>query len=354
MLNKRPPKGNIREYKTNLLLVDGNSLFKRSILGAKDVYNQNQEHIGGIYQFITVVRKLLDEDLYHKAFVFWDGKLSGQLRFNIYKDYKSNRNKDYINGTHPIDENELLQKMQIKRYLEELFIRQYEDEIVESDDLIAYICNNKTKNQKITICTSDRDLCQLIDDDVRIYMCDLKQYITIDNYNQFFKHHHSNAALIKILCGDNSDCIKGVKRLGEDTLLKHFPEIKDRPVTLQEIIDRSIELQSERVTNKQKPLQIFDNIIMGITEGVQGKNLYDINNKLVNLKNPMITEDVIDDLNMIIELPINPEGRDIKNAYQLMKEDGLDREIHNNVSEYFLPFKKLIEREKKIINYKLN
>jgi 5'-3' exonuclease len=93
-------------------------------------------------------------------------------------------------------------------------------------------------------------------------MCDLKQYITIDNYNQFFKHHHSNAALIKILCGDNSDCIKGVKRLGEDTLLKHFPEIKDRPVTLQEIIDRSIELQSERVTNKQKPLQIFDNIII--------------------------------------------------------------------------------------------
>lgn len=347
-MNKRPPKNGERtQTKVNMLLVDGNALFKRSILGAKDVYNQNQEHIGGIYQFITVVRKLLDEDLYHKVFVFWDGKLSGQLRFNIYKDYKSNRNKDYVNGTHPIDENELLQKMQIKRYLEELFIRQYEDEIVESDDLIAYICNNKTETQKITICTSDRDLCQLIDDDVRIYMCDLKQYITIDNYNQFFKHHHSNAALIKILCGDNSDCIKGVKRLGEDTLLKHFPEIKDRPVTLQEIIDRSIELQSERVTNKQKPLQIFDNIIMGITEGVQGKNLYDINDKLVNLKNPMITEDVIDDLNMIIELPINPEGRDIKNAYQLMKEDGLDREIHNNVSEYFLPFKKLIEREKK-------
>lgn len=346
-MNKRPPKNGERtQTKVNMLLVDGNALFKRSILGAKDVYNQNQEHIGGIYQFITVVRKLLDEDLYHKVFVFWDGKLSGQLRFNIYKDYKSNRNKDYVNGTHPIDESELLQKIQIKRYLEELFIRQYEDEIVESDDLIAYICNNKTETQKITICTSDRDLCQLINNDVRIYMCDLKQYITIDNYNQFFKHHHSNAVLIKILCGDNSDCIKGVKRLGEDTLLKYFPEIKERPVTLQEIINRSAELQSERLNNKQKPLQIFDNIIMGVTDGSQGDKLYQINERLVNLKTPMITQNVIDDLNMIIELPINPEGRDIKNAYQLMKEDGLDREIHNNVSEYLLPFKKLIEREK--------
>jgi 5'-3' exonuclease len=346
-MNKRPPKNGERtQTKLNMLLVDGNALFKRSILGAKDVYNQNQEHIGGIYQFITVIRKLLDDDLYHKVFVFWDGKLSGQLRFNIYEDYKSNRNKDYINGTHPVDENELLQKIQIKRYLEELFIRQYEDEIVESDDLIAYICNNKTENQKITICTSDRDLCQLIDDDVRIYMCDLKQYVTLGNYNQFFKHHHSNAALIKILCGDNSDCIKGVKRLGEDTLIKHFPEITNRPVTLSEILNKSVELQSERIKNKQKPLQVFDNIINGVTDGVQGSDLYQINDRLVNLKNPMITENVINHLNMIINSPINPDGRDIKNAYELMKEDGLDREIHNNVSEYFLPFKKLIEREK--------
>jgi 5'-3' exonuclease len=346
-MNRRPPKnGEKREKKINMLLVDGNALFKRSILGAKDVYNHNQEHIGGLYQFITVLRKLIDDDLYHKVFVFWDGKLSGQLRFNIYSDYKSNRNKDYVNGTHPVDESELLQKIQIKRYLEELFIRQYEDKIVESDDLIAYICNNKKSNEKITICTSDRDLCQLIGEDVRIYMCDLKQYITLDNYNQFFKHHLTNAALIKIFCGDNSDCIKGVKRLGEDTLLKHFPEIREGPVNISDIIIKASELQLERINNKQKPLQILDNIAMGITDGVQGDKLYEINEKLVNLKKPMITENVIRDLEMVMELPIDPEGRDVKNAYQLMKEDGLDREIHNHITEYLLPFKRLIEREK--------
>jgi DNA polymerase-1 len=346
-MNRRPPKHGERTQILNTLLVDGNSLFKRSILGAKNVYNQNQEHIGGIYQFITVIRKLLDDDLYHKVIVFWDGKLSGKLRYNIYKEYKSNRNKDYENGTHPIDENELSQKIQIKRYLEELFIRQYEDEIVESDDLIAYVCNNKTKNEKITICTSDRDLCQLINEDVRIYILDLKQYVTIDNYNQHFTHHHSNTTLIKILCGDNSDNIKGVKRLGEDTLIKHFPEIIDRPVTLDEIISKASQLQTERINNKQKPLQVFTNIVRGITDGVQGDKLYQINDRLVNLKKPLITDDVIDDLKMVIESPINPLGRDIKNAYEMMKIDGLDREIHNNVSEYFLPFKKLIEREKK-------
>jgi 5'-3' exonuclease len=346
-MNRRPPKhGEKKEKEINVLLVDGNALFKRSILGAKDVYNQKQEHIGGIYQFITVLRKLLDDGLYHKAFVFWDGKLSGQLRYNIYHDYKSNRNKDYVNGTHPIDESELSQKLQIKRYLEELFIRQYEDKIVESDDLIAYVCNNKKSNEKITICTSDRDLCQLIESNVRIYMCDLKQYITLENYNQFFKHHQSNAALIKIFCGDNSDCIKGIRRLGEDTMIKHFPEITKGPVKVSDIIVKSAQLQIDRINNKQKPLQIFDNIVMSITDGIQGDKLYEINDKLVNLRNPMITESVINELKDLIELPINPEGRDVKNAYQLMKEDGMDREIQNYSIEYFMPFKRLIEREK--------
>jgi 5'-3' exonuclease len=346
-MNRRPPKnGGKREKLVNILLVDGNALFKRSILGAKDVYNQNQEHIGGLYQFITVLRKLIDDDLYHKVFVFWDGKLSGQLRYNIYNDYKANRNKDFINGTHPVDESELIQKVQIKRYLEELFVRQYEDDVVESDDLIAYICNNKKENEKITICTSDRDLCQLINEDVRIYMCDLKKYITLENYNETFKHHQSNAALIKVFCGDNSDCIKGVRRLGEDTLLKHFPEIREGPVTIEDIVSKSSKLQVERIDNKLKPLQIFDNIVMGITDGIQGDKLYEINQKLVDLKKPMITEKVSDELELIMECSIDPEGRDIKNAYQMMKEDGLDREIHNNISEYLLPFKRLIEREK--------
>jgi len=109
---------------------------------------------------------------------------------------------------------------------------------------------------------------------------------------------------------------------------------------------KSAQLQIDRINSKQKPLQIFDNIVMSITDGIQGDKLYEINDKLVNLKNPMITESVINDMKDLIDLPINPEGRDIKNAYQLMKEDGMDKEIKNYSIEYFMPFKRLIEREK--------
>ena len=91
---------------------------------------------------------------------------------------------------------------------------------------------------------------------------------------------------------------------------------------------------------------------MKITDGIQGDKVYEINEKLVNLKNPMITDNVITELNEVINLPIDPDGRDVKNVYQMMKEDGMDREITNYSIEYFMPFKRLIQREKnnQIIN----
>jgi 5'-3' exonuclease len=351
-VNRRPPRNGENLKKSNILLVDGNALFKRGFLGSKDEYNSEGRHIGGLYQFITVLRKVMLEDLYHKVFVFWDGPYSGKLRYEVYKDYKIGRGKDYENGTIPIDLEELSQKRRIKQYLEELFIRQLEDEIVESDDFIAYICNNKKPNETITIITSDRDLCQLINDDVKIYMCDLKTYVTKDNFNLHFKYKLENAALIKTLCGDNSDSIKGVKRLGQDTLLKHFPEIKKEVLTVEQVINKSKLLQNERIESKTKPLQVFDYIVNGTTDGIQGENLYKINNYLVNLKNPLLTEEALRNVNDLIDLPINPEGRSVKNVYEFARVDGMNDKIKNYNEEYFLPFKKLIEREK-ITNVKI-
>ena len=104
---RRPPKNGTREHKTNTLVVDGNALFQRGYHGAKDEYNKEGNHIGGIYQFITVVRKLLEENVYQKVFVFWDGEFSGKLRYELYPDYKSARGKDFINGTKPEDKDQL-------------------------------------------------------------------------------------------------------------------------------------------------------------------------------------------------------------------------------------------------------
>jgi 5'-3' exonuclease len=348
-VSKRPPKnGEIREKIQNTLLVDGNALFKAGYFGAKNEYNHRGEHIGGIYQFITILRMLLTENMYHKVYVFWDGNFSGKLRYQIYEPYKSDRGKDYIYGTQPIDEEEIRQRRVVMKYLEDLFIRQLKHEYVESDDLIAYYCLNRKANEKITICTNDTDMAQLISENIRIYFLHLKKYVDSDNFYSYFCYHLENAALIKSMVGDNSDSIKGIKGLGVDSLLKHFPELKEKKVSLTKILERAKEIQEERKLQKKKPLVVLDNIINKVTDSVLGDKIYEVNYKLVNLKEPFMSKDSIRELELLTEGELDPEGRSLKNVLSYLEKDGIKKLIGEvRYENYLLPFKELIIRETK-------
>lgn len=351
-MNKRPPKnGEIRQKLQNTLLVDGNALFKSGYFGAKGEYNYKGQHIGGIYQFITMLRKLLSENMYHRVYVFWDGNFSGKLRYEIYNPYKSSRGKDYVNGTQPIDEEEVRERRVVMQYLEDLFIRQLRHEVVESDDFIAQYCLNKKPNEKVTICTNDSDMAQLISEDVRIYFIHFKNYVDTNNFSSYFCYHVENAALVKSMVGDNSDTIKGIKKLGEGTLIKYFPELKEKKVSLTQIIERAKEIQQERKDQKKKPLAVLDNIINGTTDSVLGDKIYEINYKLVDLKNPFMTKDGARELELLIEGDLDPEGRSLKNVLSYMEKDGIKKLIgETRYENYLIPFKELINRE---INKKL-
>lgn len=346
-MNKRPPRnGEIIEKKQNTLLVDGNALFKHGFFGAKNQYNHHGQHVGGLYSFLTILRKILTEDLYHKVYVFWDGNLSGKLRYEVYEPYKSDRGKDFINGTHPVDESELQQRIVIWEYLNEMYIRQLKHEVVESDDFIAYYCLNKKENENITIVSTDRDFCQLISNDIRIYFLDLKVYVDASNFSSYFCFNQSNSLLVKIINGDVSDSIKGIQGVGEKKLVTLFPELKEREVTINELIDLAKLKQAERISSKKKPIKVLDNIINRTTIGVQKEKIYEINEILINLKKPLITEDAIDELNELMNGSLNDTNRDLKNVLKMMERDGLDKIIgENRYPDYLIPFKKLITRE---------
>ena len=293
-MNKRPPKnGEFIKKTVNTLLVDGNALFKMSYFGAKNQYNSNGEHIGGVFQFLTTLRKILTEDMYHRVYVFWDGILSGKLRYLIYEPYKSSRGKDYLNGTYPIDESEYEQRIKVWEYLNEMYVRQLTHDVIESDDFIAYYCLNKRDDEKITILSTDRDFLQLMSDDVRIYFLDLKVYVDTSNYSSYFCFHKDNSVLMKTMTGDVSDTIKGIKGLGETKLLSLFPELKTKKLTIDEILELAKQQQDQRIDSGQKPLKILNNIINRVTDGVQKDKIYEINERLVNLQYPMMTEEGI-------------------------------------------------------------
>jgi 5'-3' exonuclease len=193
-------------------------------------------------------------------------------------------------------------------------------------------------------------MAQLISEDVRIYFLRLKNYVDNVNFSSYFCYHLENAALVKSMVGDNSDSIKGIKSLGEDTLVKHFPELKERKVSLTQIIERAKEIQKERAEQKKKPLAVLDNIINRVTDSVLGDKIYEINYKLVDLKNPFMTKDSERELELLIEGDLDPNGRSIKNVLSYMEKDGLRKLIgETRYENYLIPFKELITRETKTI-----
>jgi 5'-3' exonuclease len=326
------------------LLVDGDSLVKTAYHGAKDLYYKDT-HIGGIFQFLMMLRKIINEYRFDKIYVFWDGTFSGRLRYEIYKDYKSNRDKDFYEQQPPSEPDLYIQKERVMLYCEELFIRQYIDDVIEGDDCIAYYVSQMKEDEKVVIMSNDRDLCQLIDDRVGVYVINFKKIVTKENYNQYFKHHHTNLKLIKMISGDVSDNIKGIQGVSEKTIIKYFPEITEKTLTLTEIFSKIESIQKGRKSR----LKTLDNILNSVTNGVQKEKIYEINEKIIDLKNPILTESSKIELDTLFEVPLDPDGRETKNVIKMMIEDGLMMAIPGGQEGYinFLqPFLRIIKKEK--------
>ena len=145
------------------LLVDGDNLFKIGFHGVKEYYH-NGNHIGGLFHFINTLRRHLDENNFDKVLVFWDGPDNSIVRQKIYPNYKQNR-RTSLNEFQK--DNYYWQKNKVKKYLEEMFVRQIEFEQCEADDLVAQYCLI-APNEKKTIFSSDKDYLQLVDENTTV------------------------------------------------------------------------------------------------------------------------------------------------------------------------------------------
>jgi 5'-3' exonuclease len=148
------------------------------------------------------------------------------------------------------------------------------------------------------------------------------------------------------VCGDASDNIKGIKGVGEKTFLDKFPEVKERKVTLEEIIERARQINEDRAKEKKKPLKWAENIVNGVTDGVQGDKVYEINRKVIDLKNPILSEDAKELMDSMMHAPLDAEGRSLSNLYEILMRNGIDDlRDENRFSSFFYEYKMLIDRE---------
>ena len=327
------------------LLVDGNNLFKIGFHGAKDVFN-NGDHVGGVFHFVNILRKFLEEHNHDKVVVFWDGESNSSIRKSIYPQYKENRRESMNEYKY---ESYLYQRSRVKQYLEEIFVRQIEVEDNEADDLIAHYCKI-SKDEQIIIFSADKDLTQLISENVTIYSPITKQYFKNGDMISINKVDipHYNVLVTKVFTGDKSDNIDGIQGLGEKTLVKLFPQLQEKPCTIEEILDYA------RNIPQDKPSKTLTNLLTGKTKStILGEEFYTTNKKIVDLTNPLITADGKELVEQILTDTIDPTDRGYKNLMRMMMEDGLFKYLpkDNDAWVNFLkPFMKLTRKEKRNTN----
>jgi DNA polymerase-1 len=328
---------------TKTLLVDGNNLFKIGFHGVRDLYSDG-DHLGGIYHFINILRRFLEEHDHDKVVVFWDSNSS--IRKSIYPQYKANRRQDMNEDKY---QSYLNQQSRIKEYLEEIFIRQVEMINNEADDLIAYYCKVAVEEQ-IIIFSADKDLTQLINENISIYSPVSKQYFKNGDNIIINKVEipHYNVLLCKIFTGDKSDNIDGIEGLGEKTLIKYFPQVQEKPCTIEEL------LNSARNIPQKKPIKTLSNILTGKTKStILGEEFYNTNKQIVDLSNPLITDDGKTLVEQIYRDSIDPTDRGYKNLMRMMMEDGLFKYLPKDDEawvNFLTPFTKLIRKEKRNTN----
>ena len=331
---------------TKTLLVDGNNLVKIGFHGVKDYYH-NGKHIGALWHFVNTIRRFIDEQNFDKVVVMWDGDDNSSARKLIYPQYKEQR-RDRDNEYKLDSFTE--QKERIKQYLEDCYVRQINVDNNEADDLIAYYCQISDNEQK-TIYSGDKDLTQLISDKVSVYYPRTKETYQLGSKIKcdIYEFPHQNIKTYKILSGDKSDNIDGISGLGEKTLIKFFPELLEKPVTITDILQKAENLLKENKNNKT-----LQNLISGKTKsGVHGEEFFTINEKIINLSNPLITDDAKELVELYYKETLDPDGRGHRNLIKMMMEDGFFKYLPKGDDawvNFVRPFMKLTRKEKRNYN----
>ena len=382
------------------LIIDGNNLLRMSMADTK--VNGNGIHYGGIFQFFLQIRMLMTAEYrYDYVYVVFDDTDSGILRYQIYNEYKANRDKNYakhlmggeesdywkrLNQTikgmeraiykkeqkkrktenkvyseeelaimeerrkkkEIVDENFERERNLIMMYCVEMSIRVLFDDKTEGDDFIAYYVAHKKPEERVIIVSTDQDLTQLISPTVAVYNRTLKKYLNVKNFQKIKGYPVENVLLRKIFCGDPSDNIGNIKGLSENRLMELMPEIAERPVTIDEVKEKAQKMIDERVKEKKKPLQWHENIINGVSNKEYNGDFYEINEKIINLKKPLLTKRAEEDIEAMMYAPMEPDDNSFANLYQMIVRDGIENLVDaNEFSRFFIPFKELADKEKK-------
>ncbi len=201
-----------------LLLIDGSNLIFRAYYATESnpIKNLDDIYVNAVYTLISMVDKLIKDEKPTHIYIAMDSG-SETFRHKLYEDYK---------GTRVSAPEKLKQQFPIiKEYFSSLGVQYGEEVNYEADDLIASYANiAKNKGFLVKVVSGDKDLLQLVDNNVEVFSpkngfskeCNYSNDVFFEKYGFSPKRFNEYKALV----GDSSDNIIGVEKLGDKTAKK--------------------------------------------------------------------------------------------------------------------------------------
>ena len=239
-----------------LILVDGNNLLFRSYFATayQGVIMRNSKGFptNALYGFINMMNKIIKEEEPNYILVAFDKGKS--FRHNKYDFYKGGRNAT------PEELKEQFPKA--KEILDAMGIKHFEIDNYEADDIIGTVSRIVDEEDQFiaTIISSDKDLLQLISDEVDVKLLKTSGFVRMDT--QEFMNTYGVEPIkmidLKALMGDASDNIPGVKGIGEKTAINLLTKYKSLDNLYENIDSVTGKTKEKLINDKDKAYMSYE------------------------------------------------------------------------------------------------
>lgn len=216
----------------SLFLIDVSGYLFRSYYALPPMNSPSGRPVQALHGLARSVVKLIEDFNPDYLVAVFDGKDAKNRRRQLYADYKAHRSKT---------PDELIEQIvQAPALCRSLGLQTLIDDEHEADDLIAAACAQaRAKGCKVYICSSDKDLLQLVEADVyQLHTHKENALIGPEKVKELLGVEPSQVADWLALCGDSSDNIPGVEGIGPKTAA----QLLERWGSLENLIEHLDEL----------------------------------------------------------------------------------------------------------------
>jgi DNA polymerase-1 len=283
-------KINGREPNDKVLIVDGLNTFIR-VFSVIPTTNDDGIHVGGIVGFLKSIGYTINMVRPTRVIIVFDGKGGSDRRRKLYPEYKDKKRTKYrLNRSYDFasmdDErqNMLMQLQRSVEYLDTLPLLTLSFDHIEADDTIGYISRQVLTDSKIVIMSTDKDFLQFANQRIKIWSPTKKKMYDENAVLEEYGISSHNLIWYRVLDGDKSDNIPGVKGFGLKTIQKKLPFLRENSIADINDVITEVPDSKEIIERNYKLMQLSDVNISASTKTKITKRVNEPINRLIKYK----------------------------------------------------------------------